>query len=816
MYTCHLGDFAVSKVSEKENIDNASELENYLDSCEINSQDLDFHENILQKDKLPFDQSNIDDVNNSYQSDNYKEKELLVLDSFNLSELDGSNLETTSIKPNTDQRHRYRAIKRPLTEDDLESTTSSQELIDLESVGSTGDYCDVSSPEESKTSMMTKKTKLKVYRSSSLCSTEFNLSIYKDAINKIDIDSNGLFKNAVLEKAGNYFKNGNIVRSSANFSKTHSNVRRYVLGKVSPFIDNITSTGDISITPGMSISDLRFNCISNNHFFEKLHENCKKILEDINLIPCNSLSDLFQSCINFHSNSFHKKVKFCPKKDRFLPILKLLIIDTISNLPNSIICAINKFSKNEIVDSLFLDVHGVMLSKSLIKDLYHLFNYSRSKIADNELEDNLNLLNGLLERLGNIVKTHCIFDNGVFLPAESTVEQLSKYLLSDIYCIPVKLHKKLNPHSESRIIHKEPIENIYYDNTTMRDFITNTFLEKGVELTKLDLANKISRPKSDMMDTEVETIDNFNNEQDTITSSTKNDYKLNQFITLKELNIKSYHKSNLSSKELTSSIYEDAIRKIDIDSNGFFKKVVLEKLDAHISSRCFKKSSINLSLTYSNVRKYVLEKISPYINDIIPTADILITPGMSVSDMGHKCTSNTIFFYKLHEKCEEVVKSIRTISEDNFLSMVQSYIRFGSEGKLNIVHKRNIFCSEVKLLIINTISNLPNSITKEIGNFKQSRIARGLFSEVHGVFMTKSFIRKLISQKPSDNHFKINLKLLRRLFSDLVSTVKTSFILHEGQLFFPDECATIMISRYLLFDIYDIPSKIYRKLSITS
>ncbi|WP_092343188.1 hypothetical protein [Candidatus Ichthyocystis sparus] len=47
------------------------------------------------------------------------------------------------------------------------------------------------------------------------------------------------------------------------------------------------------------------------------------------------------------------------------------------------------------------------------------------------------------------------------------------------------------------------------------------------------------------------------------------------------------------------------------------------------------KSSINLSVTYSNVRNYISDKIHPYLDNIIRVTDILISPGMSISYIKH-------------------------------------------------------------------------------------------------------------------------------------------------------------------------------------
>uniref|UniRef100_UPI0011472D5D hypothetical protein n=1 Tax=Candidatus Ichthyocystis sparus TaxID=1561004 RepID=UPI0011472D5D len=201
--------------------------------------------------------------------------------------------------------------------------------------------------------------------------------VYIDAIKKIVIDNNELFKRRVLEKIGKTVERRNLLKSSINLSPTYSNIRKYVLDKISSLLEDGTVDSGILITPGMSISDLRSSCISNDMFFKKLRKYCEKIKKDIRLTPNNNLSRIFQSGAIFNLNSTTNptniKVKFYSKKDRFIPDLKELIIDTTSNLPNNIISEIEKIDPKSIINSLFSDVHGVLASKSLIKNMNLLF-----------------------------------------------------------------------------------------------------------------------------------------------------------------------------------------------------------------------------------------------------------------------------------------------------------------------------------------------------------------------------------------------------------------------------------------------------------
>ncbi|WP_141663245.1 hypothetical protein, partial [Candidatus Ichthyocystis sparus] len=624
-----------------------------------------------------------------------------------------------------------------------------------------------------------KNIRLRSYHHINLWHTKSNsIIVYIDAIKKIGIDTNGLFKSRVLEKICKTLERRNLLKSHIDLSKTYSNIRKYVLDKISSLLEDGTVDSGILITPRMSVSDLRSSFISNGMFFKKLRDLCEKVKKDIRVTPNNNLSHIFQSYIILNNSSYLKSTKhdirFHPQKHRFIPDLKELIIDTVSNLPNSIISEIEKIDPKNIVNYLFSDVHGVLVSKSSIKNMKLLFTPNRHEFefANKRFDDNLNSFNKLLEKIANIVRKFCIFHDGVFLPDESMVEQLSKYLLSDMYGVSSKFHKKL----------------------------------------KL-LGKNIPNPR--------ESIDNVdlkrNYTKDVTTSVTRNTDPSEQKTMIKEFGIKPYRKINLLSAGNTSNIYESAIKKISIDNNLWFRDSVLEELGAYITSRGFTKSSLDLSKTYSNVRKYVLDKISPYINNALTTTDVLITGGMSLSNLAYNFASNNHFFEKLSKNCEEAVKNINLVPSNYFSSIIQSHIYFDSSERL-LISKRNKLCTATKLLIIETISNLPNNIIHELKKFNPNEISDGLFVNIHNIHLQKSLIRKLElifnSNKLPDDKFISNLNFLNNLLTKIFIEVESHSVLHEGKIFFPGEHTAKLLSKYLLSDMYSVSVKIHKELTI--
>ncbi|WP_092343876.1 hypothetical protein [Candidatus Ichthyocystis sparus] len=669
-----------------------------------------------------------------------------------------------------------------------------------------------------------KNISLKTYARSRLLHTKNNSRIvYMDAIKKIDIDNNGLFKNSVLEKIDEIIERKGLLKLSIDLSPTYSNIRKYALEKISSLLNDDIVNSDILITPEMSISDLRLSCISNKVFFEKLREHCEKIAKDILATPDNYLSHIFQSYASFNSkdpsNTNSIRIKLPHKKNKFLPKLKELIADTISNLPNRIIYELERIDQETIVNALFSDVHGVLVSKSLIKSLNLRFksNKNKFKFANERFDDNLSFLNKLLEKIGNLVRKFCIFHEGVFLPSESTVKQLSKYILSDIYDVHPKFHKKLKFPARNISKPRESTNNVNLEHRYKKGVKTNTLVKEELQIKKLDPLSRTDTTLSILADIKTKKIEIGNSDPIATTSITEN--PLEQQTMTKEFSLKSYCRSNLLSADNTSSIYKDITKNIGIDNNCRFKNCVLEELSACVTSRGFTKSSINIDATYLNVRKYIWDKISPCISDDITTTDVLITPGISLSDLLHNCVSNKVFFEKLNKNCEEIAKNIYFIPDHYFLSIIQTCIYLGSPKHIQIPYtKKNKLCSELKLLIMETISNLPNNIIHELKKFKTNDVINGLFVNIHDVYLQKSLIRKIElifnSNKLPDDKFISNLNLLNNLLTKIFIEVESHPVLHEGKIFFPGEHTSKLLSKYLLSDMYGVPIKIYKNLTI--
>lgn len=828
MHPYHTGDnFTVGDVDEKKDITNYQNCYSCKDLLELH-QNYNYTEELLLPDIFKLDkleESNLKvDINNCYPEKPHESCSLKR--PFNDDETPSINIKRIGINliidNNEEEGTSYSTFNERMTIiKNIEQSAQSPEVhmctnlttktkgLDSYRAPTSIDVKNIHIKHELPCYAVKKELKLKSYRRNYLSRSEFTTTIYKDAIKSIVVDADNLFNKAVLEKIRtNYLKNKikYLVKSklSIDLSRTYSNVRKYILKKLYPFLDDIILTLDVPITPGMSVSELRHNCLSNKIFFEKLSKNCRKIAEDVRMSTYDSLSHVFQYSISFYSNdstnSTCEKINFSPLKKKFLPELKILVMNTIFNLPDSIVSEIKKFDRNNILNSFFLKMHGILISKSLIRNLELLFNSNKNKFINGGSDDDLDLFNDLLKKIGELVKTSYIFDEVVFFPDKPTLEKLSKYLLSDIYGVSSRFHNKLSLFNE-----KADERQVSNDNNYNKSSETNIYVKEKYQLSELSNIKKSDPVTSNIADKEIEISDKYKHSKIVEKSPIKNSSQLEGGVISRRFNLSAYHKINLFSTKNTVSIYEKVIEVICIDDEETFKNSVLKELNGDIIGKGFIKSSIDVSLAHSNIRKYVLNKVSPYINDIITTTDILITPDMSIHDMKLKCISNNFFFERLREICEKLVRDAHLIPETTFSNIIPTHINFGSSGRISIRRKKNKFYSEVKSLVMKTISNLPDNIINEIKNVKEGEIIRGLFSKIHGAFLSKSLVRNIKLMFDSNKiQSKGNFDLFDKLLIKILNLVKTSLIFHEGKLVFPDIYEAKTISKYLLSDMYGV------------
>ncbi|WP_141663239.1 hypothetical protein, partial [Candidatus Ichthyocystis sparus] len=341
MYPYHLSNNSnVCCISEKKDIKNETDDKVSGNSCyqdKYANKNLDtYHSTGIElKDKLPCNFLNTHTYCELYQNDNYEEK-LLFPDVF---KLDKSNSINSICDFDDNEPSTSYAVKRPRIEDAVLSTAPNPKKIYPEQradkeksfISPSLDFAGqiIKDPNLKNTEQLTqnhavkKNVTLKFYRRNNLCYTKTNLSIvYRDAIKRIDVDANGLFKKFILEEMGKALKKRNFLKSHPNLSTTYHNIRKYVLGKLSKLLNEDSMDADILISPGMSISDLRSNFISNNNFLKKLRDNCEKIARDVRIASDNYLSHVFQSRIIFKTNdslnSTNTKISIFPQKDKLI------------------------------------------------------------------------------------------------------------------------------------------------------------------------------------------------------------------------------------------------------------------------------------------------------------------------------------------------------------------------------------------------------------------------------------------------------------------------------------------------------------------
>lgn len=277
-----------------------------------------------------------------------------------------------------------------------------------------------------------------------------------------------------------------------------------------------------------------------------------------------------------------------------------------------------------------------------------------------------------------------------------------------------------------------------------------------------------------------------------------------------------------SDKNFSKNIYERAIEGINIDSDETLRNTVLRDKKESIEQEGLLVSAIDLSPTYSNIRKYISDRVSPYINSILLyAANAPIVPGLSISEARDKCISNSIFFVKLSECCTKIIKNIEKIPHENFSHLVQDSFFLNSSS---ILFTTSLVKSDtsvaLKKLLIDTVYNLPQSIASVIENLELTEIISGLFSFCHNAYVSKSLLgsvvgiyksinKEIIKYKPLNNKFSDYKQLFDAAFEKVKKKAKMSIFLHEGILFSPNKSTVELITTHLVSDITEASYKMY-------
>lgn len=259
-----------------------------------------------------------------------------------------------------------------------------------------------------------------------------------------------------------------------------------------------------------------------------------------------------------------------------------------------------------------------------------------------------------------------------------------------------------------------------------------------------------------------------------------------------------YYDNMMCTKDFNMSIYESAIKKIDIE--GKYSDILATEFE-----------EVNTASTYSNIRKYISNNISPYINNIIHTKEVIITPGMSIEDIRNNCVSNESFFDKLDECCKEIAKGINENKKEEIMSVATINRTIKSKKKLEIDKDESHECNQSKFfqilvsMIVDTLHNLPDKIKFVISKFETVEIVTGMFAPLHSVYINKSFIRSImnihnnIDKIMAENKYlEIDNSIIKK---ELKGAIKTSVILIEGKAFSPNKRMITSLIKYSLLDI---------------
>ncbi|WP_176695817.1 hypothetical protein, partial [Candidatus Ichthyocystis sparus] len=200
----------------------------------------------------------------------------------------------------------------------------------------------------------------------------------------------------------------------------------------------------------------------------------------------------------------------------------------------------------------------------------------------------------------------------------------------------------------------------------------------------------------------------------------------------------------------TISLYKLALSRINIDK-GDFECSFIDKANNYplVIRHLNKKGKINidLSITYNNVKNYILETFSPFLKEIEEEtrAKIKPTDGMTIDELILSYVSNEDFLDKLHKFCTKVIISIKNRSNTTLTDLIQYCVSLGTEISKTIrmnKERKNLFLNELENLLITNISNMPKIIAESIKLVPHANIINGCFSNFHDMYVDNESLLK--------------------------------------------------------------------------
>ncbi|WP_176695782.1 hypothetical protein, partial [Candidatus Ichthyocystis sparus] len=570
------------------------------------------------------------------------------------------------------------------------------------------------------------------YRISNLMNMSgLTLSIYGYAVKKMELRNKRVFEESMLQEFGI-----NEIPDNANIrlSTTYSKVIDYIADKVYPYIMHVSSTEDVSIKPGMSVSEIHNAYISNDAFFEKIQKSCSIVEKELRKTNHELIFPIIPSSINFNGRRLYTKITTGSekRKNKFASILIDFMSYNIENLPQIMKDEITNLTGAHIISNVFAQLHGAYVPKSFARKIEKISIACKLMSERNQLR--LDLIEKKLKSAVDKSLT-VVHKERIFFPNKNTKMLMANHLILDIR------------------------KSLINDSTCHGPWIE---------------------------------------EATNSSTSAQNSNHVYQ---------------DLKSPMMTRSIYEWATEKINIEEDtsllGYitteFKNEVVEQDDCS-------QSLINLSTVYSKIIDLIYEKTSQHIDSIMRVCDISITPSMSISDIKRKCINNYIFFCNLHEYCKEIASDISKAPCENFINIlkpnnkIEIGINVDSEGEIKILQK-------LKCFIIDIMLDLPHKIIATIDRLGPSDISEAVFTQYHGIKVTKSFIRnaieiyeEIVREIRTNQHLKFD-DIIREQNDRLGCIIRNSPVLVKETALLPDGYTIELILNGMVLDMTEMYNK---------
>ncbi|CUT17821.1 MULTISPECIES: hypothetical protein [Candidatus Ichthyocystis] len=198
-------------------------------------------------------------------------------------------------------------------------------------------------------------------------------------------------------------------------------------------------------------------------------------------------------------------------------------------------------------------------------------------------------------------------------------------------------------------------------------------------------------------------------------------------------------------------LYRFAIENINIDAD-IFKRALISQIEESVPivKRASKRGSFdpNITVTCDRLKNYISSAFNPFLTKIEEEMKLTIKPfnGMTIEQFKSVYTSDDLFFCRLRNFCNEMIKTVRTCDYGNLNRLIQSRVRIEAGEKPIVIkltpYKKNCLVNYIAESLVNNMLNIPDMVFKKIESLPMHNFVGEFFSLFGNVYVDNRILLK--------------------------------------------------------------------------